>query len=205
MNDLVNFYLERIAIDSPSEDDLREFTLMLWENYRERVFVYVIRRVRDRNVAADLTQSAFVNAMVALRKVNSRRDNLNFPAWLQMIAGNLVIDFFRKSGRIEYGWDPEPPNDSDGPAKSYPVANDDEPIPESLSRAQELAILSECLESLGEPDKSYVTLCDIREQTQKAVAEQMNLTPPTMLRRLRRARARLRECFESRSLALLST
>lgn len=199
MADIEQFYLSKIAVDSPADDDIRQFVETLWDDCSRSIFVFVHRRIRDKDVAADICQDVFVKVMKSLHKsANRRRDDLNFPAWVQRIARNLVMDYFRKVGRVEYGLEPDKTFDSDRPSSVGPVAHESPPIPEMLSREQELSILRECIESLDHDDRCFVTLIDIQGQAQNFVAQRFSLSTATMFRRINAARARLRQCFSSR-------
>jgi RNA polymerase sigma-70 factor (ECF subfamily) len=70
----------------------------LYARYERRIFVHLLRRLgADRaEDAADLAQLTFLKAFVALPGTDER---LNINAWLHRIAGNLSVDWLRRSGR----------------------------------------------------------------------------------------------------------
>jgi len=59
---------------------------------RERFLGFVRRRVRDRDLAEDILQSAYVQA---LRAGGELRDPGSAPAWFYRILRNAVIDWYR--------------------------------------------------------------------------------------------------------------
>lgn len=61
--------------------------------FREQIFHFIYRMVKDRAQAEDLTQETFIKAFRALASFNS---NYAFSTWLYKIAANNCIDFFRK-------------------------------------------------------------------------------------------------------------
>jgi len=66
---------------------------LLYDRYADRIHRYVQARVRDRNLAEDITADVFFKA---LRGLGGYRPALGeFPAWLYRIAGNAVIDHLR--------------------------------------------------------------------------------------------------------------
>ena len=69
----------------------------LYEDNFERVYAFVIRRVRERAVAEDLTSDAFHKALAALPNFDWR--GIPFSAWLLRIAANVVADYWKKAGR----------------------------------------------------------------------------------------------------------
>jgi RNA polymerase sigma-70 factor (ECF subfamily) len=70
----------------------------LYEKYYKRIFLFVLRRVGEKDYAADLTQQVFVKALDNLRKFKFR--GLPFSSWLFRVAINECHESFRKSKRI---------------------------------------------------------------------------------------------------------
>jgi len=69
----------------------------LYENNFERVYAYIARRVRDRDVARDLTADVFHSALKNLGRFEWR--GAPFSAWLYRIAANAIVDRSKSSGR----------------------------------------------------------------------------------------------------------
>lgn len=69
----------------------------LYERYCDRIYRYIYRRIRDREVAEDLTAQTFQQALAALPSYEWR--GVPFSAWLYRIAGNLVIRHRHTSAR----------------------------------------------------------------------------------------------------------
>lgn len=66
----------------------------LYEFYFDKISQYIYFKVRDSEVAMDLSQQTFLNAW---RSIDQYHDiGLSFSAWLYTIAHNLVVDYFRK-------------------------------------------------------------------------------------------------------------
>lgn len=61
--------------------------------YERPVFSLIYRMVRDRALAEDLAQEAFIRAFNAIGKYNP---NYKFSSWIFKIANNLTIDHLRK-------------------------------------------------------------------------------------------------------------
>jgi RNA polymerase sigma-70 factor (ECF subfamily) len=70
---------------------------ILYEKYHRQIFVFVFRRTGDEDIAGDLVSDAFLKAMVALPKYESK--GLPFSAWLFRIALNEVNMYYRKTSR----------------------------------------------------------------------------------------------------------
>ena len=65
----------------------------LVRRYERPVFSLVLRMLRDRELAEDLTQETFVKALNA---VDSYRPEYKFSSWIFKIANNAAIDHLRR-------------------------------------------------------------------------------------------------------------
>lgn len=86
---------ERLLVQA-AQTDPRHFA-ELYEAHFERVYAFIVKRVRERQVAEDLTSDVFHKALAALPNFNWR--GVPFGAWLLRIASNVVTDQWRKSSR----------------------------------------------------------------------------------------------------------
>jgi RNA polymerase sigma-70 factor (ECF subfamily) len=71
----------------------------LYEGHHPAIFHYLWGRTGNRSTAEDLTGDTFVRMVGALPQY--RQMGLPFRAWLFRIARNLLVDHYRKSGRVE--------------------------------------------------------------------------------------------------------
>jgi RNA polymerase sigma-70 factor (ECF subfamily) len=69
----------------------------LYEKYFKRIFLFVLHRVEDKAVCADITSQVFLKALLNIRRFKFR--GLPFSSWLFRIALNECNDYFRKSRR----------------------------------------------------------------------------------------------------------
>jgi RNA polymerase sigma-70 factor, ECF subfamily len=69
----------------------------LYEQHFERIYAFVVRRVRDRAAAEDVTAEVFHKALAALNGFEFR--GVPFGAWLVRIASNAVADRHRHAAR----------------------------------------------------------------------------------------------------------
>jgi RNA polymerase sigma-70 factor (ECF subfamily) len=86
---------ERLLVEA-AQKDLSKFG-DLYEIHFERVYAFVARRVRDRDVAEDLTSDVFHKALANLRSYENR--GAPFAAWLFKIAANAVADQSKRAAR----------------------------------------------------------------------------------------------------------
>jgi RNA polymerase sigma-70 factor (ECF subfamily) len=69
----------------------------LYEAYFKKIYLFVLHRVGDKDLAGDLTQQVFLSALTNIGRYQFR--GLPFSAWLFRIAINQCNDFFRKTRR----------------------------------------------------------------------------------------------------------
>jgi RNA polymerase sigma-70 factor (ECF subfamily) len=86
---------ERRLVERAAGGDTRAFG-ELYQRHVDRVYSYVSFRVRDSDLAEDLTQDVFMQMMRALEGFDWRG---SLAPWLMRIARNTVIDHWRKQGR----------------------------------------------------------------------------------------------------------
>src|SRR5215471_13957786 len=69
----------------------------LYERHFERVYAFVVRRVRDRALAEDITADVFHKALANLGRFEWR--GAPFSAWLIRIAANCIVDRVKDASR----------------------------------------------------------------------------------------------------------
>jgi RNA polymerase sigma factor, sigma-70 family len=67
----------------------------LLRRHQDRIFNYILRIVKNEDVANDIFQETFVKAIQTIRQ-GRYTENGKFPAWISRIAHNLIIDFYRQ-------------------------------------------------------------------------------------------------------------
>lgn len=86
---------EQEAIDIRRSQTDPEAFKPLYEKYFKKIFLFILRRVTEKEIARDITQQVFLKALNSLRKFQLR--GLPFSAWLFRIAINECNDYFRKT------------------------------------------------------------------------------------------------------------
>ena len=84
----------RLVADARRGDD-RAFE-ELYSRYRQRIFAFILSRVRDHGRAEDIAQEVFISA---LRQLRTTDQEIILQPWLYTIAKNACIDEFRRGAR----------------------------------------------------------------------------------------------------------
>lgn len=71
----------------------------LFERYHQQIYAYLWRMVRDQQLAEDLAQQTFLNALNARRQLPRVR---NHRAWLYRIATNLALNALKRGRRFAW-------------------------------------------------------------------------------------------------------
>src|SRR5947209_55754 len=86
---------EAQLITRSQSGDVNAFNVLVL-HYQQTTYNVVFRMIGDREIAADITQDAFI---AAFRSISSFHGGASFRAWLLRIASNLACDHWRRVHR----------------------------------------------------------------------------------------------------------
>lgn len=69
---------------------------VLLRRHQTKIFSYILKIVKNKDVADDIFQETFVKIIMTLKQ-GRYVENGKFSAWLTRIAHNLIIDYFRQA------------------------------------------------------------------------------------------------------------
>ncbi len=160
----------------------------LVERYQRPVFSLVLRMVRDRGIAEDVTQEVFVKAWMALSRYDPRR---RFASWLFKIASNSAIDQLRRKKL------PTMPIETSDPDQSSildRIEDERSESPDTLVKRRELSSALEAAVAALRPEYRLVVLLRFREELPyRDIAEATGMPLGTVKTNLRRARREIEE------------
>jgi RNA polymerase sigma-70 factor, ECF subfamily len=166
---------ERLLVEAAQRDPSRFADL--YERHFERVYAYVVYRVRNRDAAEDLTSEVFHKALANIRKYEWR--GAPFGAWLLRIAANAIVDRAKRSAREVVDSDRVPE------ASAEP----------DVAVAEEWATVFRLIQDLPADQRTVVVSRYIDERSIKEVAAQLNRSEGAIkqlqLRALQALRTRL--------------
>jgi RNA polymerase sigma-70 factor (ECF subfamily) len=153
---------------------------------------------RNASDAEDLVQETILKS---LRGFASFEAGSNFKAWIFRILRNTYLT--SRSGlaaRRTVALEEELREDGESAPAAYPEAAIDRGTPElNLIRLTDSAALHRAMEKLPPPLLEVVLLCDVEEMKYKEIATILEVPIGTVMSRIARARAHLRESLESNS------
>ncbi|MBN1674704.1 MAG: sigma-70 family RNA polymerase sigma factor [Kiritimatiellae bacterium] len=149
---------------------------------------YVASLVRDRALADDITQEAFV---LAYRNFSSLRKTTSFGAWIRSIARHAAWRELSKRKR-EIPWDPEVIAGMEDILSIF-----DDPVRGDTWR-ERLGIVRACYEQLAQTLKEPCRHFYFERRATATIAEMLRAAPATIRKRLERARIAIKDCVEAR-------
>ena len=166
---------ERLLVEAAQKDPARFGEL--YERHFERMYAFIVRRIRNRDAAEDVTSEVFHRALAGLPKFEWR--GVPFVAWLYRIASNAVADYFQKTAR-----------EGALPAESAP-----EPV--VIEEVEHRARLVRLVDRLPENQRRVIQLRFAQERSIREVARALGRTEGAVkqlqLRALQNLRAQMSE------------
>ena len=169
------------------DGDTAAFGLLV-EKYKKGIYALAYSKIRNFHDAQDITQEVFINAY---RKLRTLRRWDNFMGWLYRITSNQCKMLIRARSRRP---DREFVEDQDSGILDYPSID-------SYRENMVYESIQEALGSLPEMYRQVLTLRYFGGMTIREMSRFLGISPGTIDRRLREARAQLKE----ETLAMMST
>ena len=166
-------------------------------HYQQSTYGVVYRMIGDADIAADITQDAFI---AAFRAIQSFHVGSSFRAWLLRIASNQACDHWRRTQRhplesLETLTDEDEPHAASD--LSALVETGQDANPEEYLLSQELQeLIQRGLQALPLDQRVAVVLCDIEGLSYEEISISTQSNLGTVRSRIARGRARLRHYLE---------
>ncbi|MFH1747552.1 MAG: sigma-70 family RNA polymerase sigma factor [Planctomycetota bacterium] len=153
----------------------------LVETYKDRLFAFVWRLLRDHHEAEDVCQAAFVKAYESLA---SYSEKYAFSTWLFTIAYRMSLNSMRKRKMLT------------GDIDFSRIGHQDEDAPQTLANSEEARRLRSqvwaAVNELTTPQKSSVLLFYREGKSCEEIGKVLRIPAVTVKSHLHRARAKLR-------------
>ncbi len=157
--------------------------------YQRKVYAVALGIVRDRDLAWDVAQEAFVRVHAHL---GDFKEEASFSTWVLRIGTHLAIDTLRKE-RASAKQELDEVRDSDvsGGGEgilSTELGNDPQ---RNVLRRELAAKMTEALEQLPEKHRTILVLREVEGLTYEELAERLGIHKGTVMSRLFHARRKL--------------
>jgi RNA polymerase sigma-70 factor (ECF subfamily) len=166
---------------------------ILVQRYKTRLFNYLLRLVRDPDLAEELAQDAFVRAYVNADKY---RTIARVSTWLYTIATNLVRNRYRQKKR-------RPPvlslffRTGDGDEEMVQDVADEAPNPEQEAVGKDLQrVIAEATNQIPARYREPFVLREVNQLSYEEIAAVTGLKLGTVRSRINRARNHFRKIIE---------
>lgn len=156
----------------------------LMQRYKKSVYHVVLRMIKQRDDAEDLTIEAFAKAFKNLHKFNP---DYTFSTWLFRIATNNCIDFIRKKKLDTTSITAQ---DNDDPSKTvYIDLKDSSMNPQEITiQKQKIELMRGYVQKLPEKYKVLVNLRYFQELSYVEISQELETPLGTIKAQLHRAR-----------------
>lgn len=165
--------------------------------HKDKIFRSVYNKVRDRELAEDIFQETFVKIINTLKLGNYNEEGKFLP-WAMRIAQNLVIDHFRKSGRMRMIGERNSRNEE---FSIFSVLKlEDANIEQSITREELEQQMISLIDYLPESQRDIIMKRIFQDLSFKEIADMEDISINTALGRMRYALINLRKMIEKHQL-----
>ena len=136
-----------------------QFKAEIYENYRQKVFGYIVSKINNSDLAEELCEDVFLKVYDNLESFDEAKASIS--TWIYTIARNTLTDYYRTRKVHE-----EIPIDFED---SYSIEED-------VCNREMLENLADALEKLDERSRHIVIMRYYSGLTMKKIAERMNIS-----------------------------
>lgn len=190
---------EKILVKEYLNGNEAAFEKLLRKN-QGKVFGYIMKMVRNEELANDIFQDTFVKVIRTL-KGGKYNEEGKFLPWVMRIAHNLIIDHFRKDKKMPIAGRGNG-NDED----EFDIFNilkiEDANIEDNIIYAQILEDVKGLVEYLPQDQQEIIEMRIFMGMSFKDIAERCDVSINTALGRMRYALINLRKLVREKDLQL---
>lgn len=166
----------------------------LYERHKKRIYATCFKMMHDQWLAEELTQETFVKLMRGAEKFDGRA---KFTTWLTRVAMNVCLSKLRAEKLRRHASLDAPTKDREH-GRGVDLEQNREPsFVSGIEAKEDRERLRAALASLDPDQRAVLILADSQGLSYESIAETLGVAVGTVKSRLFRARAALREAFES--------
>ncbi len=168
---------------------------VLVDKYRSRIFGFIISKVKNKEVAEDIFQDAFIKVINTIKK-GKYNEQGKFIVWVMTITHNLIMDYFRKQKKRKFL---KPTDDFN----VFDVLNNgDLNIEQKLVKEQIFSQLKSLIKDLPFEQKRILEMRYYSKMSFKEISENCGISINTALGRMRYAIINLRKMIQKKGVTL---
>ncbi len=192
----MKFLDDQVLIHYYLEGNEQAFEVLLMR-HKDKIYRSIYHKIREREIAEDIFQETFVKIIQTLKLGNYNEEGKFLP-WAMRIAQNLVIDYFRKHGRMKLV------SERNAKSEDFNIFSilkmEDLNIEQSISKTELEKQMIELIQHLPESQKEIIEKRIFQDLSFKDIAEMENISINTALGRMRYALINLRKLIEKHQL-----
>ncbi len=169
---------------------------VLLRRHQDRVFNYILRIVKDKDVADDIFQDTFIKAITTIKQGKYNAAG-KFSAWIARIAHNLIIDNFRQEKNE---------NLVSADTEGFDLLNDrelcDDNIEDWLVTSQIHDDVKRIVKALPDSQREVLEMRYYRDMSFKEIADVTGVSINTALGRMRYAILNMRRIAKENNVVL---
>ncbi|MDR0371136.1 MAG: sigma-70 family RNA polymerase sigma factor [Prevotellaceae bacterium] len=170
---------------------------ILLERYKSKIYTYIFLIVRKQELAEDIFQDTFIKAISTIQQ-GKYTESGKFLAWINRIAHNLIIDYFRKEKNEKTFAVDSSESDVINNAQLS-----EKSIEDIISNEQVFADVVHLIDFLPLSQQSVVRMRFFEELSFKEIAEKTDVSINTALGRMRYALLNMRRLAVEKDLSLI--
>ncbi len=190
---------EKILVKEYLNGNEAAFEKLLRKN-QGKVFGYIMKMVRDEELANDIFQDTFMKVIRTLKSGKYNEEGKFLP-WVMRIAHNLIIDHFRKDKKMPIAGRGSG-NDEDEFDIFSILKMEDANVEDEMIYEQILSDVKGLVEFLPEDQQEIIRMRIFMGMSFKDIAERTDVSINTALGRMRYALINLRKLVSEKNLNL---
>tara|TARA_A100001035_G_scaffold74102_1_gene56807 strand:- start:320 stop:907 length:588 start_codon:yes stop_codon:yes gene_type:complete len=167
----------------------------LLTRHKNRVFGFIMSKIKNKDLADDLFQDTFVKVVNSLQKGKYNEEGKFLP-WVMRIAHNLIIDHFRREKKNK-----KISNSSDFDIFDF-ISNGERTQDEDMIRKRVYKDLNDLVEFLPSNQKNVLKMRYYEDLSFKKISQKTDVSINTALGRMRYAILNLRNLSKQKNIDL---
>jgi RNA polymerase sigma-70 factor (ECF subfamily) len=174
------------------------FATLLYR-YKDRIFRFILSKVRNKDLAEDIFQEAFIKVIKTI-KSGSYNEEGKFLPWAMRISHNLVIDYFRKASRTSFVSESSSLNEDFNIFHTLSSKNPN--IEDQITSKERLSQMVELVNYLPDSQKRILNMRIFKDFSFKEIANIEEVSINTALGRMRYALINLRKLIKENGIQM---